>query len=372
MYFPFILIALLLLNALVFVLVTKFILRRPIDFLFTRQRAISFFLQTLVSCYTLLISGAFSPLVCLQQNDGKQTLVRSPSIECHGSEWQMYYGSIVTFLVIYAAIFPLSFLGLLIFNRKAIRSAENRTQVSFMSPFTDQYKRRYFWWEVISLSRKALFVIITGLIPAFPSNSAPYFGCIFAVFFFLGMELFFEPFKQSLSAKGSSMWSVVIVLVLLADGLIFKSASIPSSTKTAFAVVMLIVIILALCTVLRMCINTDVLFNKCFKEISSGSDGLVGDVEIKSREMLKEAFSRPLEEVTNIPLEQVDRIVIISKKHMGPVFLPVSSATTQIPMSDVFVASASPRPSNAETSLEPERVSDAPRPNSNGIFGSED
>jgi hypothetical protein len=179
MLFPFLLILLMLLNTAVFVALNRFWWKKSVDIQFTRHRAASFFLQTLLSCYTLLISGATSPLICFKQRDGKQVMVRSPGVVCYQSEWNKYFGSILFFVILYGALSPIALLVMLFVNRH--RPAEMPEQ-NYLLSFTYNYKKH---WEIPTIVRKSLFLIITGLIPAYPSSNAPYFACICLVFAFL-------------------------------------------------------------------------------------------------------------------------------------------------------------------------------------------
>jgi hypothetical protein len=155
MTFPFILISVVLMNSTGFILTRKFILKESINFQFVLHKSVSFFLQSVVSCYTLLISGAVSPLICLKQDDGTSTMVRNPSVLCFSGDWNAKYPVMILFLVLYAAIFPVLFLSLLLWNRKRLNEP---SVLQYFGSFTKQYKpkggcfsyqantfRRYLW-----------------------------------------------------------------------------------------------------------------------------------------------------------------------------------------------------------------------------------
>jgi hypothetical protein len=245
MTFPLILLGLVILNSTVFITISKFVQKKQVDFLFVRQRCASFFLQSVVSCYTLIIAGAASPLVCLEQSDGSRTMVRNPSISCYSGEWNANYPIIVLFLVLYAAVFPLILLILLFVNRKNLQEPH---MIEYFGSFTRQYKPNFFWWEFVFLTKRALFVAVSGMIPAHPGDSSPYFGCIFLLFGYMAIEFFINPFRRALTAKRSAMWYFVAVLVLMSDGLVFKSDGPSLLIKYVWSIIMLLLIILACAT----------------------------------------------------------------------------------------------------------------------------
>jgi hypothetical protein len=247
MTFPLILLGLVIANCLAFALLSKFVWKKGVDFKFLRTRAITFLLQTVVSCYTLLISGAVSPFICLKQADGTEIMVKNPAITCTGGEWLKHYPVVMFLIILYGAFVPLSFLGLLVFNRNNLDDPDVQ---HYIGTFTRQYKPKFFWWDIIFLLKRALFVVISSLIPANPGNSAPYFGCIFLIFGYLCLEFFVHPYKRTIVAKRSAVWSLLAVMVLMADGLVFKSSSSSDITKYAYSIVMLLLILLAIATLM--------------------------------------------------------------------------------------------------------------------------
>jgi hypothetical protein len=112
-------------------------------------------------------------------------------MRCYGPEWQKNLGTVSLFLIVYGICFPVIFLALLFVNRS--RSDKEGIQGN-MDSFKP-YWTKFFWWELI---KRALFVIISGLIPAHPRDSTPYFGCIFLIFGFMALEFFVALSEEKL------------------------------------------------------------------------------------------------------------------------------------------------------------------------------
>jgi hypothetical protein len=313
MTFPFMLLVFVLLNGSVFVVVSTVFRKQKVDFHFLRQRCASFFLQTVVSCYTLIISGATSPLICLKQADGSETLVRNPSISCRAGEWNIEYPTIVFFLVLYAGIFPILLLFVLIINRKKL---EHPQMIVYFGSFTRQYKPDFFWWEIVFLIKRAMFVAVSGLIPARPGDSTPYFACIFLLFGYMSIELFVNPFRQTLTAKRSAMWYFVAVLVLMSDALVFKNDESSNFIKLSWSIVMLLLIVLSFSTVILTLFR---LFKRRRKKQNiSEINGLSSKLEFESTgAKLKLLSLEGLEEVANVDIEDIEKVVLFVKTNNG-------------------------------------------------------
>eukprot|EP00475_Leptophrys_vorax_P007542 TRINITY_DN14782_c0_g1_i1.p1 TRINITY_DN14782_c0_g1~~TRINITY_DN14782_c0_g1_i1.p1 ORF type:complete len:341 (+),score=63.48 TRINITY_DN14782_c0_g1_i1:374-1396(+) len=250
MFFPLIIIAGVSLNCLVFVLISKFAFKKPVEWSFLHQRAVSFSFQTILSCFTLLISGAVSPLICLNQSDGSQIMVRNPSAKCKTGEWNDNLGMVIFFLVLYTIILPVAFGALLVHYRHCLNDPVIH---GYFGSFTKSFKPQYFFWELFLLTKRGLFVVIAAFIPAFPGDTTFYFGCILVIFSYLGLEFIFHPFLQDYVARRSAIWSLLTVLVLMSDSLVFKSSGTTAETKYAFSVVMLVLIIMAISSMFTQC-----------------------------------------------------------------------------------------------------------------------
>jgi hypothetical protein len=305
MTFPLVLFALVLCNASIFLMSSRFLTKRPIDFVLVRQRCVSFLILSIVSCYTLLIAGAISPFICLKQADGSETMVKNPTIRCYAGLWNEKFPVFVSFLTLYAGIFPLVLLSLLVYNRKRL---DEPAVMQYFGSFTRQYKLQLFWWEVVFLMKRALFVAVAALIPAHPGDSAPYFACIFLLFGYLAIEFVVNPFRRSMTSKRSAMWSLIAVLVLMSDGLVFKSYQSSEVTKYAWSIIMILLIFLALSTTLFSLFQ----WIKNKKRLQESNSAILSPtIEITDPLCLRKIEG--IETVANIDISEVQKITITRK-----------------------------------------------------------
>jgi hypothetical protein len=306
MTFPVILLSVVLLNSAFFYIYTKITLKKSVDFSFLRNRALSFLFDTLVSCYTLLISGAISPFICLGQIDGSARMVKNPTSKCYvDGDWKDQLGTMVFFLIVYAFLLPMIFLFVLLWNRKQLNS--EKVQL-YLGSFVNHYKPQYFWWEVLFMVCRLLFVVISALIPEFPDDSAPYFGCFFLIFGFLSLEFFVHPFRRATAAKISAMWSLLAILVLMSDGLVFKSET-SATLKTTYAYLMLFLILAGILTVLVSVfqkMRAAILASKLKLQEVTRSENL----EISNRELLMN-IAGELEDITNLSIKEIGSVIMV-------------------------------------------------------------
>jgi hypothetical protein len=316
MTFPLMLLVLVIVNGIVFICVSKFIQKRQVDLQFVRQRCLSFFLQSVISCYTLIIAGAVSPLICLEQPDGSQTMVRNPSIFCHTEEWNANFSVIVLFLVIYAGLFPLTLLVMLIMHRHRLHEPH---MITLYGSFTRQYKANFYWWEMIFLTKRALFVTVSGMIPAHPGDSSPYFACIFLLFGYMGFEFFINPFKRTLTAKRSAMWNFIAILVLMSDGLVFKSNEPSQLVKYFWSTIMLILIVLAMATAFMSFFHA-FRYQQRRTTVAVEMNTSTGVVEFEDPNKIMKLISlEGLEEVASFDIHELQKVSLTRKRFAGPI-----------------------------------------------------
>jgi hypothetical protein len=308
MLFPFILLGIIVFVSLVHYGFSKFILHKEVDIRFSETRAATFLFHTVVNCYTLLVSGAVSPFVCIVQNDGTANMIKNPSELCYsGTEWKSHFPTMVLALITYLILLPIGLTIFFLFNRRNLDGAK---VFDFLHPLTSVYKPRYFWWEVVALLSRAAFVVISSLIPAYPEDSAPYFGSFFIILSSLSLEFFVMPFKRLIMAKISALWSLLICVVLMTDGLIFKS-SLDRNSKTACSVLMLLLILFAIGTIGWTIFKT---LTKKDKNISphvslpevSGQEGVL---EFSDREQLSN-IAGELEVITGLSFKEIDCVIL--------------------------------------------------------------
>eukprot|EP00475_Leptophrys_vorax_P002982 TRINITY_DN11712_c0_g2_i1.p1 TRINITY_DN11712_c0_g2~~TRINITY_DN11712_c0_g2_i1.p1 ORF type:complete len:242 (+),score=50.23 TRINITY_DN11712_c0_g2_i1:100-726(+) len=126
---------------------------------------------------------------------------------------------------------------------------------AYFGPFVQTFRTQYFFWDIVILTKRALFVITAAFIPAHPGDSTLYFACIFIVFVYLALEFFFRPFKNDSVAKRSATWSLLAVLILLSDSLVFKSSGASDRVKNAFSILMIVLVLMVLCLTIHQLIQ---------------------------------------------------------------------------------------------------------------------
>jgi hypothetical protein len=198
---------------------------------------ISLMTMLISSLYTLLMAGAVSPLMCVNLGNGKFPLISSPSIYCFESTWSQYAVFIFMFLVIYGAAFP-AFIGYQLYKNRHNIASEKFTRE--FGHLTSPYKDKHFYWELIAMAKRSSFAVISQVVPLYSKdNMMLYFLTVMLLFFFLYLEYVAFPFKRKAIGVKSFTWTIVIVLLLICDGFVFKS-TMDQSKKNQFAVVMIL------------------------------------------------------------------------------------------------------------------------------------
>jgi hypothetical protein len=108
----------------------------------------------------------FAPFRCFEQQDGEFTLVPSSNLNCYDHEWFSHY-FIIGLGILHIALIPFSLF--LIFRANSQHLFDN----SFLWKFgklTESYKDEMYWWEVVVLLNKLLFVVIVDLTSRFDPN----------------------------------------------------------------------------------------------------------------------------------------------------------------------------------------------------------
>jgi hypothetical protein len=121
----------------------------------------------------------------------------------------------------------------------------------YFGSFTKQVKPNFFWWEFMSLAKSIILVTAISMVQEDAEDSSAYFAILFILLGYLAIETFCSPYLNSNTAKRSAMWSFIAILLVIADAVVFKSNQASEATKFAWAMVMIILIILALCTVIK-------------------------------------------------------------------------------------------------------------------------
>jgi hypothetical protein len=155
------------------------------------ERAFSVFLFLITSLFTFIVSIAFSPFRCSLQVDGSYTLIPKPSEDCFSTEWFSHL-----WLTLIALSFIL-FVPVVLFFK--LRSFKGRFQSNIFvwryGILTHVYKEKYYYWEILSMLRKSVIVVIVDLFSDFPV-SLRYFVLVTFLLVWMSLESWIQPFKH--------------------------------------------------------------------------------------------------------------------------------------------------------------------------------
>jgi hypothetical protein len=151
------------------------------------ERSIAFVLILISTLYTSLLSNILSVFRCYPQGDGTFTLLSSPSLDCYDSLWFKHFALISIGILIIVSI-PIFLFIILYKNRKTMLSSCFYWKYGNL---TRHYKPKYYYWEVIMLLWKTLFVFLVDL-----TNSLEKYERTFVLITFLAVQHFVDSIAQ--------------------------------------------------------------------------------------------------------------------------------------------------------------------------------
>jgi hypothetical protein len=123
------------------------------------ERAIFLYSWGLSSMYTSICSMGLAPFRCYKQDDGSQTLVPAPYLDCFDSKWRENWFPILLGLS-YIILIPTFFIWIL----------WSYKQNQFSNSFHFRYgfivrglKKEFYWWNLWQMLRKAVVVMMVDL-----------------------------------------------------------------------------------------------------------------------------------------------------------------------------------------------------------------
>jgi hypothetical protein len=278
----------------------------------TSKGFISFMSLLISSLYTLLISGAISPFICVSAG-GRFVLASSPSITCFEGEWARYLPSIIFFIILYVLIYPACVSYVFFKNKNDLSSA---LMTKDFGHLTDSYKEKYFYWELMVMFKRASFVFFSMIIPIYGNDGPiPYFVTFAWIFLFLYIEVITSPYKKQLVQNKSFSWTLVTVILLLCDGLVFKNSNLTTVEKDRYANFMIFLLVL-------LGVGITVIFIKDVKEKREKKAGNI--------DMQKDTETQQ----TNANLEKVESAAEI-KNSADPIGSDGLSSATVNPSQDI-------------------------------------
>jgi hypothetical protein len=123
------------------------------------DKTISLYLKGVLGLTTYVVMVGFAPFRCFQHIDGTYSLVPSSSLSCYDAEWFEHLPIIVVGLM---EIILLPASVLVIFGVYRNKHDSNKFRWRF-GLLTISYNRSFYWWEVVALFRKLVFVMVVDL-----------------------------------------------------------------------------------------------------------------------------------------------------------------------------------------------------------------
>jgi hypothetical protein len=195
----------------------------------------------IASIYTLLVAGSISPLLCRATASGTYVSIFDSEIQCFQGQWKSLAPVVYGFIVLYSFLYP-AFLAMAFWKNR-----NNSIDVNFLRIYehlTIPYKKKYFYWELVNMLKRIIFAVISQTTSLFESGKlTPYFLLIFSCFVFIGLEHIFMPYRKHSASIKSFLWTSLAIVLLLGDGLVFKSSTTPVSEKNLFSSFMIATVV---------------------------------------------------------------------------------------------------------------------------------
>jgi hypothetical protein len=168
--------------------------------------------STAVTLYTFLLSNSVSPFNCkayYNELDGetKYIMARNPAQECYDAIWFSHLRFVITFSVIYGLWFP--FVVGYIFYRHRKRIDDHEFQSGY-GALVSVYRRTFFFWEFVSMLKRASFVVMTEFLNSRQNSYLIKFAAsISTISFFSGLEAIYTPYATKNLNLLSSTYAIL-------------------------------------------------------------------------------------------------------------------------------------------------------------------
>jgi heme/copper-type cytochrome/quinol oxidase subunit 2 len=163
----------------------------------TKKIIVPILFSSAVTLYTFLVSNSLSPFNCVSSyNDSLQKniyyMARNPSKPCYDNEWYFHLNFVIIFSVTYGLLFPL--MVAVMFYRQRKKIDEHDFQFGY-GALVSLYTRTFFFWELVSMMKRASFVIMTEFLSTRQDAYLTKFAAsISTIAFFSGLEVIFNPY----------------------------------------------------------------------------------------------------------------------------------------------------------------------------------
>jgi hypothetical protein len=87
-------------------------------------------------------------------------LIEDPSISCYEGRYKSWFAGAVALITLYVIPLPLFILfGLIVVKKRARGGLENEKVQGYLGSLYKGYKKRFYWWEFVMMSRRAIVVV---------------------------------------------------------------------------------------------------------------------------------------------------------------------------------------------------------------------
>jgi hypothetical protein len=187
--------------------------------------------------FTLILSTIASVFDCVKTSDNYYVLRSYPSLNCYSSEWYSRISEISVFIVLYVIIFPLRLCW--IFYKMTL-DPKLRFKPKYFY-LTSGYKPGFFWWDVLLLLKRVVFILFSQFLFSEVDSSLRLICSTLVFIFFATIELMYTPFQFNAMSKNN--FTLLMILILLSQGLVFEDGDAESSQIFVWLVIMLFCII---------------------------------------------------------------------------------------------------------------------------------
>jgi tryptophan-rich sensory protein len=145
-------------------------------------------------------------------------------------------------LMLYGLIFPLV---LVVYFLRYKNDLENFDFQSKFGPLILPYKKLYFFWELVIMIRRTVFIVSSDFLSSSGSYGIRYSSGIALLLFFVWCDALIQPYLTREFNMFAIAWGLISCIVLLCQGLVFEADEITDAVKFSFGI--LVVLVLAGC-----------------------------------------------------------------------------------------------------------------------------
>jgi hypothetical protein len=145
----------------------------------------------MTTLYIYILSATFSAFRCAPQDDGSFTLLSSPDLDCFDLLWYKNLWLILLGILILIFV-PCSLYFILYRNQNRLMDNHFRWKFGYLIL---PYKKNFYFWEVIMLLRKTMFVSLVDLTNGWQKLDRSFVLLIF-LFMELLVDVYLDPFEK--------------------------------------------------------------------------------------------------------------------------------------------------------------------------------